>query len=165
LAATARQTHFWNTYKRETGHLEARHTSWLSCKLLKLPIVLTFQYFQEINCEITTCVVTTHRDLFDSVTGYDAILFHESSAWQPGDAFPLERSPFQYYVLANLESHINEKHDYSTMRNAFNLSMTFRLDSDVMWPYAVVRDQITGQVAAPSDSPMWRTPDIDFHGE
>jgi alpha-1,3-fucosyltransferase len=123
------------------------------------------QYFEEIGCEVTTCVVTTHRDLLESITHYDAMLFHTAVPSKELDEIPRKRNMQQVYVMSVLESPVHTKHDLKGDHEFFNLTMTYHLDSDVVWPYAVVEDKITGQVVAPSDSPQWRSVVEDFFGE
>jgi alpha-1,3-fucosyltransferase len=110
-------------------------------------------------------VVTSHRDLFETVIQYDAVLFQTTLDWSMFLPPPGQRSPLQYYVMSNLESPQNTGRNLRNDRNFFNLTMTYRLDSEIDWPYAVFEDLITGKVVAPSESPVWRTPEDDFHGK
>jgi alpha-1,3-fucosyltransferase len=127
--------------------------------------VCVLQYFEEIGCDVTTCVVTTHRDLLASVVQYDAVLFQTTLDWSIFLSPPGKRSPLQYYVMSNLESPLHTQRNLRNDRSFFNLTMTYRMDSDIVWPYAVFEDQITGEVVAPNYSPQWRTADEDFFGE
>lgn len=43
--------------------------------------------------------------------------------------------------------------------------MTHRLDSDIPWPYAVIKDRRTSITVAPSLSAKWRPIDDKFHDE
>jgi alpha-1,3-fucosyltransferase len=47
-------------------------------------------------------------------------------------------------------------------RNLVNLTMTYRVDSDINFPYAEITDKVTGQVIAPGFGIKWRKPEDDF---
>lgn len=40
------------------------------------------------------------------------------------------------------------------------MTLTYRLDSDVLWSYGMVLDIETGAVVAPSKSAKWRKPEV-----
>lgn len=65
----------------------------------------------------------------------------------------LSRSPTA--VLDNL----------SAYKNFYNLSMTYRLDSDIEFDYGKVIDIKTNEIIAPAVNPKWRTPDENFYGK
>lgn len=49
-------------------------------------------------------------------------------------------------------------------KNFFNLTMTYRLDSDIVWPYGEVRTLETDQFVAPMKEPKWRDAVYEFSG-
>jgi hypothetical protein len=50
-------------------------------------------------------------------------------------------------------------------KDFYNLTATYRLDSDFTYLYGHVTDLHTQQRVAPSINVKWREPDVDFHGE
>jgi alpha-1,3-fucosyltransferase len=55
-------------------------------------------------------------------------------------------------------------HDLDKERNLVNLTMTYRVDSDIIYPYAEVMDKVTGHVIAPGHNIKWRQPEDNFTG-
>jgi alpha-1,3-fucosyltransferase len=69
--------------------------------------------------------------------------------------------------MSVLESPANTNHDFNADHSIYNMTMTYRLDSDIVWSYAKIEDVITGQQTAPiqgKSMPVWRTPDVNFSG-
>lgn len=56
------------------------------------------------------------------------------------------------------------KHDLERDHDFYNLTMTYRLDSDIKWFYGRTVDILSGAVIAPSVNVQWRKPDNDFYG-
>jgi alpha-1,3-fucosyltransferase len=52
----------------------------------------------------------------------------------------------------------------SAYKNFYNLTMTYRLDSDIEFDYGKVIDMKTNQIVAPAVNPKWKTPDNNFYG-
>jgi Fucosyltransferase, N-terminal len=131
--------------------------------------VLDEEYFDRIKCNINACVITSNRDLLPSTLDYDALLFHAALPWKQLGQIPEKRDPHQSYVMAILESPIHTQHDLQADHDFFNMTMTYRLDSDVLWNYyGAFVDRQTGEQVAPlpgGRAPIWRTPDKDFFGE
>ena len=48
--------------------------------------------------------------------------------------------------------------------NFFNLTMSYRLDADIVWPYGEVRTLETDQFTAPMIDPKWRDTVMEFSG-
>lgn len=46
----------------------------------------------------------------------------------------------------------------------YNLTMNYRLDSDIQWFIGVTTDLETGKRVAPAVNVQWREPDEDFSG-
>lgn len=55
-------------------------------------------------------------------------------------------------------------HDLEADHDFYNLTMTYRLDSDVHWTYGRIIDKSTGATIAPAIRPPWKAPDDDFYG-
>ena len=88
-------------------------------------------------CPITNCFVTDNKTLLGpkSINQFDALIFH------PRDMTPKEngvfmipnqkkRQPHQNYVMFMVESSSHDNLDYHKFQDFFNLTMTFRRDSD-----------------------------------
>jgi Fucosyltransferase, N-terminal len=131
--------------------------------------VLDKQYFDRIKCNINDCVITSNRDLLPSTLDYDALLFHAALPWRDLDQIPKRRNVHQSYVMAILESPVHTRHDLQGDYDFFNMTMTYRLDSDVVWNYyGAFMDIQTDEQVAPLPSgqmPIWRTVDENFFGE
>lgn len=56
------------------------------------------------------------------------------------------------------------KHNLEADHDFYNLTMTYRLDSDIKWAYGGIIDKSTGATIAPAMHPPWRQPDNDFYG-
>jgi hypothetical protein len=54
--------------------------------------------------------------------------------------------------------------DLSLDNDFYNLTMTYRLDSDINWIYGATFDIETGLAVAPDVNVQWRTPDDNFKG-
>ncbi|XP_011688878.1 PREDICTED: alpha-(1,3)-fucosyltransferase C-like isoform X2 [Wasmannia auropunctata] len=104
------------------------------------------------DCPFNKCKVFNDRDYLN-VEDYDAILFHgnEMSDYE----MPQRRKPTQFYVYVNLESPANRKVNEKYRQNYFNLTMTYRLDSDILWTYDIIEDVKSGKFVAPSKNADW----------
>ncbi|XP_034935390.1 alpha-(1,3)-fucosyltransferase C-like [Chelonus insularis] len=89
----------------------------------------------------------THNRYAANVENFDAILFHGNEL-DIGD-LPKKRRPHQRYIFTNLESPVNRPLPYPFFENYFNLTMTYRLDSDIVWPYSLIREKATGEILWP----------------
>lgn len=94
-----------------------------------------------------------NRSAMTDLTDFDAVLFHgnELELWD----LPRRRSPRQWYVFVNLESPVNRPLIDYFFEDYFNLTMTYRLDSDIVWTYATIEDARTGHLVAPSRNNSW----------
>lgn len=99
------------------------------------------------------CLLTRSRE---SITDSEAVLFHGNELVR--EDLPKERDPRQYYVFVNLESPINRPITDSYYEDYFNLTMTYRLDSDIPWPYNMIKNIQTGETVAPVSQVRWMEP-------
>ena len=70
---------------------------------------------------------------------FAAILFHQRSVTLKD--LPRKRDPRQYYVHWSLESPVHTFYDLTDLKllqNFFNLTMTYRRDSDISLPYGSI---------------------------
>lgn len=108
-----------------------------------------------LNCSNSNCVFTKNKALFDEdYSRFDAILFNEDILNSKDR--PLNRNRDQVYIFNTLESSYNVPACEVYNDGFFNLTFTYRLDSDIVWSYFVVRNR-KGKIVAPSVSVKWRT--------
>lgn len=105
------------------------------------------------DCPVNKCKVFNYRGYLN-VEDYDAILFHGNEL--SGYKMPERRKTRQLYVYVNLESPANPRvlpSEYD--KRYFNLTMTYRLDSDIPWTYFIIEDIKSGKYVAPSKNADW----------
>jgi hypothetical protein len=49
-------------------------------------------------------------------------------------------------------------------KNFFNLTLTYRLDSDILWSYGRIIDKAKNEIYAPSYDPQWKEVDENYYG-
>jgi Fucosyltransferase, N-terminal len=59
------------------------------------------ELLKSVNCPVTNCLFTHNKTLLDSITLFDAIIFHGPE--YRTTALPTVRSPHQLYVFSSLE--------------------------------------------------------------
>lgn len=105
-----------------------------------------------MGCEYQNCYIVDDIDFFRDVTDYDAILFN-SIDLTIETKLPKVRSDKQIYVFVSTESSANylmhEKFNWF-----FNYTWTYKLDSDICYPYFVTRNK-RGEVIAPCKNIKW----------
>ncbi|KAI4501569.1 hypothetical protein M0802_003446 [Mischocyttarus mexicanus] len=110
------------------------------------------------SCQVNECYATYDRSYL-RVDTYDAVLFHGIELDKRD--LPNRRSVNQHYVFVNLESPENRPIKDIYFEIYFNNTMTYRLDSDILWTYGFVRDLKTNKIVAPSNHTIWYLPDND----
>lgn len=109
--------------------------------------------FVAMNCEYQNCYITENRNLFEDLTDFDAVLFNAINITGEID-FPRIRSDNQLYVFVSTESSANYKVDLDEYNYFFNYTWTYRLNSDITYPYLVVRNK-RGKVIGPKKHVHW----------
>lgn len=124
-------------------------------------------FFRSIECPVTDCILTNNRELLPAITDYDALVFHIAEPWSYSmfEKVPKLRSLRQIYVAANMESPAHTKHLLEGDHHFFNWTMTYRLDSEVVWNYNNFVDGDTGTLVAPSERPQWRKDFEEYYNE
>ncbi|XP_001607468.1 alpha-(1,3)-fucosyltransferase C [Nasonia vitripennis] len=79
----------------------------------------------------------THSRSLQNVEDFDAVIFHGINNQLDVMDVPAQRRPEQRYVFVALESPAN-RYISDEFDGWFNLTMTYQLDSDVVWTYADV---------------------------
>ncbi|CAG9810443.1 unnamed protein product [Chironomus riparius] len=121
--------------------------------------ILGEEYLKSIDCPVTNCVFSHDRNFLPQPTDYDALVFHVGD-FNDIDDLPEVRREDQIYIMANEEPPFFSRHNLNYDRNFFNMTLTFRLDSDILWNYGLFFDIETGSVVAPSKYAKWREPEI-----
>lgn len=109
--------------------------------------------FVAMNCEHQNCYITENRYLFEDLTDFDAVLFNAINITGDID-FPPIRSDNQLYVFVSTESSVNYKVELDEYNYFFNYTWTYRLNSDITYPYLVVRNK-RGKVIGPKKHVHW----------
>ncbi|XP_070499670.1 alpha-(1,3)-fucosyltransferase C-like [Chironomus tepperi] len=121
------------------------------------------QMLQSIGCPTKKCFFTHNRNYLPNITDFDAILFHGAEYLH--DSVPHERSQHQLYVYTVLESPFLCFENLNRFQNFFNLTMTYRFDSDIHWHYGSFFDKQTNELVAPLKMPNWKIPENDFYDQ
>ncbi|XP_055357021.1 alpha-(1,3)-fucosyltransferase C-like isoform X2 [Paramacrobiotus metropolitanus] len=80
-----------------------------------------------MDCPYSNCIVSSDRSRLPQS---DAVIFHtRDHLW---DNLPPKRWAYQYYVFFFLESPANTWNDLNGLSGFFNLTFTYRLDSDIV---------------------------------
>lgn len=109
--------------------------------------------FTFMNCELQNCYVTDDKGFFNDITDYDAILFNSIDLKDGYSALPELRSDNQLYFFVSTESApMYPMYDY--LNWYFNYTWTYRMDSDIIYPYFVARNR-SGEVVAPRQEVHW----------
>jgi len=115
----------WNTFFRDST-FEFKNwigENWISRKT-----------FHSIKCPETKCFLTNRRNYFFDTSLFDAVIFHERNLNIKD--LPDSRKQNQLYVHYNLESPVwSPIRGISNYSQFFNLSMSYRQDSDFPIPY------------------------------
>ena len=93
------------------------------------------------------CYATRSRFL-QNVESYDAIVFHGINNQLDDKDLPAQRRPEQRYVFVSLESPAN-RYVTDEFDGYFNVTMTYHMDSDVVWTYADIVSKYENVSAVP----------------
>lgn len=106
------------------------------------------------NCTFKNCYLTNNMLLLSDVRDFDAILFDIENYW---DVHPIARSPHQKFVFVGTESAQHFPVCFQTHENYYNLTWTYKLDSDIPWSYVKVLDK-NGAIVGPKIGMEWIEP-------
>lgn len=105
-----------------------------------LSIEMEQSYFVSKKCQFQSCFVNNNKSYFTDITKFDVLLFNVMNLNRSHVDQPPVRSEKQKYVLWSRESpdyySITKQYD-----GFFNLTWTYKLDSDATWRYFVVRNK------------------------
>ncbi|XP_038222145.1 alpha-(1,3)-fucosyltransferase C-like [Zerene cesonia] len=117
--------------------------------------LITQDIFAAQNCSQANCFFTNHRKFLLNYLQFDAIVFNENFLESEAEDRPGKRKASQIYIFNTLESSYNNPACNTYDDGFFNWTFTYRLDSDIVWSYFIVRN-LTGAVVAPSVSAKWQ---------
>lgn len=111
------------------------------------------EYFTNKKCRYQNCFLTGNKTYFSDIRDYDVILFNAMTFNDYYITLPINRSVNQKYVFLSDEppaihpvpSHYN---------GIFNLTWTYKLDSDALFRYLVIKNK-KGEVIGPKPNMNW----------
>lgn len=107
------------------------------------------------NCSFQNCFITPNRSYFNSILDFDVVVFntvHLSRAYYERD-LPRNRSELQLYVLVGFEPASSYPIPVF-FNNFFNVTWTYKLESDVVHPYFAVKNS-HNEIVGPSKNTHW----------
>lgn len=107
--------------------------------------------FSKRNCRFQNCFLTNNTLYFNDVRDFDVILFNAVNLANTN--LPSSRSEEQKYIFASTESPINFPIP-SRYKDVFNLTWTYRLDSDINFAFLVVKNK-KDKVIGPTKKMRW----------
>ncbi|XP_004922638.1 alpha-(1,3)-fucosyltransferase C-like [Bombyx mandarina] len=109
--------------------------------------------FLKNNCSVINCYITTDRKFFGGdLTKFDGIAFNGRN--MKSSDLPRIRTGKQKYVFFNMESAENFPVCSEKFDGFFNWTATYRLDSDIPFPYIQIRN-INGEIVGPKKEMVW----------
>lgn len=125
--------------------------------------------FAKCKCNYTNCFIYNNYEELSNIrneTSYDAIVFNgRNTAILNEKNLPKRRLKRQIYIFAQVESSERFPVCQKTFDDFFNWTMTFRLDSDIPWPYFKIKS-IDNKTLGPKDNMPWLKPhemdEIDY---
>lgn len=108
--------------------------------------------FQSENCSYQNCYLTDNRLFFNSIIKFDVLLFN-AVFLNDSTHIPPIRTEVQEYVLIGLEPAGIYKIP-AVFNNFFNMTWTYKLSSDVPYPYIIVKNN-QSDVIGPKENMKW----------
>lgn len=112
---------------------------------------------KNLKCRVTKCILTHDRKYLKRA---DFVTFHLRDSGKVD--IPKTRNNNQSYVMFTIESpdYVGDK--YKNHSGIFNLTMTYRLDSDIHMRYGIVKNKLTDEQVAPNLKPLWNKVDTNM---
>lgn len=110
--------------------------------------------FVAMNCKFQNCFIIENSDYFDDVTNFDVILFNTIDMTELMD-LPQARSDNQIYVFVSTESAQNYPQKAEIFNYFFNYTWTYKLNSDITYPYFIVRNKLRRKIIGPAKRVHW----------
>ncbi|XP_047024591.1 alpha-(1,3)-fucosyltransferase C-like [Helicoverpa zea] len=110
--------------------------------------------FIERRCPVNNCYVTWNRTFLSNLTDYNAVLFYCHDVSRGFIRIPKKRSGHQKYVFVSPEPAAYYPVYHERYNGFFNMTWTYRLDSEVFYGYILVRDR-EGKKIGPKEIMHW----------
>ncbi|XP_068623147.1 alpha-(1,3)-fucosyltransferase C-like isoform X2 [Battus philenor] len=112
--------------------------------------------FIKNNCPMSNCYVTDDKFFFGgNITKFDAIAFNGRNIDHLSQyGLPKNRTPHQKYIFFNMESSDNYPICNEIFNGYFNWTATYKLNSDIPFPYIQIRNR-KGEVVGPKPDMKW----------
>lgn len=110
--------------------------------------------FIENNCTYYNCYLTNRKNLLNDYRDYDAILFDVENSW---DGMLVIREAYQKFIFMASESAAHYPLCDEFYDHYYNMTWTYRLDSDIRWSYLNIVD-LKGNLVGPKINMTWRDP-------
>lgn len=107
------------------------------------------QYVINKKCIDQNCYFTNDKEYFDDVRDFNAVLFNIMNLYLDMGPVPYERSDNQIYVAVSTEPAANHPQD-TDFDMFFNLTWTYKLTSDVPFPFMTIRNT-HGDIIGPTN--------------
>lgn len=117
---------------------------------------------KSVNCPVTNCFFTHNHSYLNNMADFDAIMIHGPEHL---DEIPSHFSNKQLFIFVSLEAPTFIRENLTRYENYYNLTMTYRMDSDITWDYGRFISIETQEIIAPSKNPQWIEPDDQFFDE
>lgn len=111
--------------------------------------------FVSNNCTFQNCYIVKNRDYFIDETDYDAIVINISGLKYNQQDLPSARSDNQLYVFVALEPAAYWTLPDEEFNYLFNYTITYRLDSDITYPYFTITNK-RGEIVGPKINAHFR---------
>lgn len=111
-------------------------------------------YFFNKKCLYQNCFVTNDHDYFSDVRDYDVLIFNSWTLWNFWK--PNSRTDTQKYVFMSEESPGLCPMPEDKFNGFFNLTWTYKLNSDITWRFLIVKNN-KGEVIGPKIDMHWRS--------
>lgn len=108
--------------------------------------------FTRRGCTFINCFITDQHSFFKNILDFDVIMFNLIRLQADMD-LPSNRSENQKYVLVAIEPSGTHKVPRE-FNKFFNLTWTYKLDSDVPFPYIVVKNK-NNEIVGPKKEMHW----------
>lgn len=120
-------------------------------------------YFKNLKCLQSNCELSFNFTNHENISNFDALVFHTSESHPR--SIPSVRYSHQVYIMGTKESPGYPPHNLIPQIGFYNLTLNYRINSDIPWFYGYMRDKITKENLYPSSNINWRKVDEDFYGK
>lgn len=110
--------------------------------------------FVAMNCEFQNCFIADNKDYFEDITNFDVILFNTIDITGNMD-LPKTRSDNQMYIYVSTESAANYPQTAVIFNYFFNYTWTYKFNSDIVYPYFIVRNKLRRKIIGPAKRVHW----------